>query len=258
MKVTLITGGASGLGKELANLYGKDNNNLLIVDINEENLEKVSEDLIKLYPNIKVFTFKADLSKVEDMKKVYEFTKENDFFVNNLLNCAGFGDCTDFKDMDIDKQLKMTEVNCNAPLYFSRVFLDNMLKNNEGHIINVSSIAGLYPGPYMLTYHCTKSFVYNFSLALSFELRKTNVKVLTLCPGPFNSNFVSKAHNDYTFKLKKPLEAKDVALIAKKQSLKGKNLYIIGAGNRIQYFFSRFAPHNFILKTSAKTLKKDI
>ena len=41
----------------------------------------------------------------------------------------------------------MTEVNCNAPLYFSRVFLDNMLKNNEGHIINVSSIAGLYPGP---------------------------------------------------------------------------------------------------------------
>ena len=40
--------------------------------------------------------------------------------------------------------------------------------------------------------------------------------------------------------------------------IKGKNLYIIGAGNRIQYFFSRFAPHNFILKTSAKTLKKDI
>ena len=76
MKITLITGGASGLGKELANLYGKDGNNLLIVDINEDNLKKVSEDLKKTYPNINVFTFKADLSKVDDMRKG-EFSDED-------------------------------------------------------------------------------------------------------------------------------------------------------------------------------------
>ena len=132
-----------------------------------------------------------------------------------------------------------------------------MIKNNEGHIINVSSIAGLYPGPYMCTYHCCKSFVYSFSSALSYELRKTNIKVLTLCPGPFNSKFVDKAHNGYTFKLKKPLEAADVARIAYKKSQKGKDLYIIGFNNRVQYFFSRFVPHSFVLKTSAKTIKKD-
>lgn len=63
----------------------------------------------------------------------------------------------------------------------------------------------------MCTYHCCKSFVYSFSEALSYELRKTDIKVLTLCPGPFNSKFVDKAHNGYTFKLKKPLDAVDVA-----------------------------------------------
>ena len=109
----------------------------------------------------------------------------------------------------------------------------------------------------MCTYHCCKSFVYSFSEALSYELRKTNIKVLTLCPGPFNSKFVDKAHNGYTFKLKKPLDAVDVAKIAYKKSQKGKDLYIIGFNNRVQYFFSRFVPHSFILKTSAKTIKKD-
>ena len=178
-------------------------------------------------------------------------------FINNLVNCAGFGDCKDFKDMDLDLQLKMVEVDCSAVLAFCRLFVDDMIKNNEGHIINVSSIAGLYPGPYMCTYHCCKSFVYSFSEALSYELRKTNIKVLTLCPGPFNSKFVDKAHNGYTFKLKKPLDAVDVAKIAYKKSQKGKDLYIIGLNNRVQYFFSRFVPHSFILKTSAKTIKKD-
>lgn len=258
MKIAMITGAASGLGKELARIYGEKGNHLFLVDMNQDNLAQVKEEFSSLFPSIQIFTFVADLSSKEGMKSVYTYARENGFFVNYLVNCAGFGDCTDFKDMDIDKQLAMTEVDCNAVLYFSRVFLDDMLANNEGHIINVSSIAGLYPGPYMCTYHCCKSFVFNFSQAISFELRKTKIKVLTLCPGPFNSRFVDRAHNGYTFKVKKPLEARDVAQIAYKQSMKGKNLHIIGFGNRLQYFFSRFVSHNFILKTSAKTIKKDI
>ena len=61
--------------------------------------------------------------------------------------------------MDIDKQMQMTEVNCNAVLYLTKVFLNNMLLNNEGHIINVCSIAAFMPAPYMCTYHATKAFV---------------------------------------------------------------------------------------------------
>ena len=159
--------------------------------------------------------------------------------------------------MDINIQLKMTEVNCNAPLYFMRVFLDDMIKYNEGHIINVASIAGLYPGPYMSTYHATKAYLISLSDAICYEVRKTNIKILTLCPGPFNSGFVAKAHNDYTFKKIKPIDANKVAEIAYLKSKKGKKFYIIGAKNRLTYFASRFVSRKMLVSSSAKLLAKN-
>ena len=158
--------------------------------------------------------------------------------------------------MDIDKQLSMTNVDCNALLYFTRVFLDNMLKNNEGHIINISSIAGFLPGPFMCTYHACKGFVLLLGEAISYELRKTNVKLLTLCPGPFNSKFVEKAHNDYTFSKIKPVSSDFVAEYGYKKSLKGKNLAIVGFKNKLTILASKFAPRSLVTSSSAKTMKE--
>lgn len=256
MKITLITGASSGLGKEFAKLYAQDNNNLLLVATNVEKLNEVKSEIEKEY-NVHCDILKADLSDKEELKKVYNYTLEKQYFVNNLVNNAGFGDRCDFKDMDIDKQMKMTDLNCNAVLYFTRVFLDNMLKYNEGHIINVASIAGFLPGPYMCTYHATKGYVVLLGEAISHELRKTNVNLLTLCPGPFISNFVKLAHNDYTFQKIKPISAEAVAKYGYKQSLKGKALAIVGFKNKLTIFASKIAPRKFVTKTSAKTMKKE-
>ena len=103
MKITLITGAASGLGLEFAKLYAKDNNNLLLVDINEEKLNNAKKELSNY--NVIVDSIVADLTKKEELVKVYNYTKEKDYFVSNLVNSAGFGDRTDFIDMDIDKQM---------------------------------------------------------------------------------------------------------------------------------------------------------
>ena len=256
MKISFITGAANGLGKEFAVLYGKDHNNLLLVDIDEVALASVKEELGNMYPDIYIDTIVADLAKEEELKRVYAYTVEKGYFVNNLVNAAGFGDRCDFKDMDIDKQLKMTYVDCNAVLYFTKVFLDEMLKQDEGHIINVASIAAFMPAPYMCTYHACKSYVLLLGEAISYEIRKTNVKLLTLCPGPFLSKFVELAHNDYTFKKIKPIKASQVAEFGYKKSLKGKSLAIVGFKNRLTIFASRFAPRSFVTATSAKTMKK--
>lgn len=257
MKITLITGAANGLGKEFAKLYAKDNNNLLLVDIEEKELNIVKTELKESFPNIEVDTIMADLSSKDELKKVFEYSKSKDYFVNNLVNCAGFGDRTDFKDMNIEKQLKMTDVDCNALLYFTRVYLDDMLKYDEGHIINISSIAGFLPGPYMCTYHACKGFVLLLGEAISYELRKTNVKLLTLCPGPFKSKFVEKAHNDYTFSKIKPVTAAKVAAFGYKKSLKGKKLAIVGFKNKFTIFITRFFPRSIVTASSAKTMKKN-
>ena len=255
MKTTLITGAASGLGKEFAKLYAQDGNNLVLVDLDSEGLKKVKRDLLTIY-NIKCDIITADLSEKEELKKVFEYTKSEGYFVNNLVNCAGFGDRCDFKEMDIDKQLKMTDVDCNALLYFTRVYLDDMLKNDEGHIINVSSIAGFLPGPFMCTYHACKGFVLLLGESISYELKGTNVHLLTLCPGPFKSNFVAKAHNHYTFTKIKPVDASYVAKFGYKKSLKGKTLAVVGFKNRLTIFATRFAPRSFVTASSAKTIKK--
>lgn len=257
MKTTLITGAASGLGKEFAKLYAKDNNNLLLVDIDENELKKVQSELKKEFSNIEIDIMVADLSSKDELRKVFEYSQSKKYFVNNLVNCAGFGDRTDFKDMDVEKQLKMTDVDCNALLYFTRVYLDDMLKNDEGHIINISSIAGFLPGPYMCTYHACKAFVLLLGEAISYEIRKTNVKLLTLCPGPFKSKFVEKAHNDYTFSKIKPVTAAKVAEFGYRKSLKGKKLAIVGFKNKLTIFITRFFPRSIVTASSAKTMKKN-
>lgn len=257
MKTTLITGAASGLGAEFAKIYAKENNNLILVDVNLDGLDSIKKEIEQINQNVVIDLINADLSKKEELKKVYEYTKEKQYFVNNLVNSAGFGDRCDFKDMDIEKQLTMTDVDCNAVLYFTKVFLDEMLKQNEGHIINVSSIAGFIPGPYMCTYHACKSFVLLLGEAISYEIRKTKVKLLTICPGPFLSNFVKLAHNDYTFKKIKPVTAKKVAEFGYKKSLKGKRLAIVGFKNKLTVFAAKIAPRSLVTSSSAKTMKKE-
>lgn len=256
MNITLITGAANGLGKSFAKLYAKDNNNLLLVDIDNDNLLLAKKEINEQYPNVFIDTLVADLNQVSELKKVYNYTLEKEYFVNNLVNSAGFGDRCDFKDMDIDKQMAMTNVDCNALLYFTKVFLDKMLEKNEGHIINVASIAGFLPGPYMCTYHACKGYVLLLGEAISHEIRKTNVKLLTLCPGPFLSKFVEKAHNDYTFSKIKPVSSDTVAEYGYKKSLKGKSLAIVGFKNKLTILASKFAPRALVTSSSAKTMKK--
>jgi len=257
MKTTLITGATSGLGLELAHIYAQNKNNILLVARNEEKLKSIKMELSKKYNDVVIDYYVADLEQKDELKKVYNYTLEKDYFVNNLVNNAGFGDRCDFIDMDIDKQMAMTDLNCNAVLYFTKVFLDKMIQNNEGHIINVASIAGFMPGPFMCTYHATKAYMLLLGEAISYEIRKTNVKLLTLCPGPFLSEFVKKAHNDYTFEKIKPISAEKVAKFAYKKSLKGKRVAIVGFKNKLTVFACRFFPRKFVTFVSAKNMKQE-
>ena len=255
MRVTLITGATGGLGKAFAKIYAKNSNNLLLVGTNDEKLTTLKDELENSF-NVTVDFISADFADKTQLKKVYEYAKNKEYFVNNLVNCAGFGDRTDFIDMDVDLQLKMIDVNCNALLYFCRVFITDMVKNNEGHIINACSLAAFVPGPYMCTYHASKAFVLNLTESIAHEIRKTKVKILALCPGPFISGFVEKAKNDWTFKKIKPVSADKIALFGYKKSIKGKRIAIPGFTNKLTAFAPRFFTRKFVAKVSAGTLKK--
>ncbi len=255
MKYTLITGATGGLGKAFSELYAKDKNNLILVSTKKDKLEELKSEITSKY-GVEVEIFTADLSKDDERRAVYEFAKEKGF-VNNLVNNAGFGDQHAFKDMDIDLQLKMVEVNCQAVLYFTRMFLTDMLSNNEGHIINVGSISSFVPGPYLSTYHASKSFVLNLGESVAHEIRKTKVRLLTLCPGPFVSGFVGRAGNIRVFQKMKPISAMSVAEYGYKKSKKGKRIAVVGLKNKITVFLPRFVSRKFTAKASCFNIQKN-
>lgn len=257
MKITLITGATGGLGKELAKLYAQDNNNLLLSGTNESKLSLLKEELSALYPNITIDVVQSNLTQKEGWEKVVAYAKEKEYTVNNLVNNAGFGDQSDFKDMAIQKQIDMINVNCSALTFFTNAYLPSMLENNEGRILNVGSIASFVPGPYMSTYHATKAYVLSLGEAIAYEIRKSKVRITTLCPGPFDSGFVDRAGNHYTFSKIKPVPAEKVAKIGYKASKKGKTFVVAGFKNKVTVFLPRFVTRKFAAAVTGKLGKKN-
>ncbi len=257
MKITLITGATGGLGKAFAKLYAKDGNNLLLSGTNTDKLAAMQAELQGEFPEVTVDIYQANLTDRSALKALYAYTQEKGYFVNNLVNNAGFGDCNAFAEMDVDTQMNMLDVNCAALLYFTRMFLTDMLKNDEGHIINVSSMAAFMPSPYMSTYHASKAYVLYLGEAIAHEIRKTKVRILTLCPGPFDSGFVGTAGNTLTFEKIKPISAEKVAAYGYKKSQKGKRVAVVGFGNKITTFLPRLFSRKFVTTIAASTTKKE-
>ena len=255
MNYTLITGATGGLGKAFAEIYAQNNNNLILVATNDDKLIQLKNSLEQKY-KVNIEYISADLSVQSEREKVYAFAKEKGF-VDNLVNNAGFGDQKAFADMDIEFQLKMIQVNCSAVTYFTRVFLTDMLEKKQGHIINTGSISSFVPGPYFSTYHATKSYVLNLGESIAHEIRKTKVKILTLCPGPFVSGFVAKAGNDRVFEKIKPIPAEKVAKYGYKMSQKGKRIAVVGFKNKLTVFAPRFFSRKFVTAQSSNTIQKN-
>ena len=255
-KFTLITGASSGLGKELAKLYAKDKNNLLLVARNLDSLNKLKEEVDSLY-KVEVDVLSKDLSNLNEVKEIKDYVLKKGYFINNLVNNAGFGDTKDFVDMDIDFNIKLNEVNINALMYLTHFFLKDMLKNDEGHIINVASVAGFLPSPHMSTYHASKAYIIYLTEAISEEIKKSKVKVLAVCPGPFESNFVNVAHNYKTFETIKPMTTEYVAKKTYKVSLKGKKVvYVLPFKSKLLSIAPRFFTRKFVNYVAGKTLEE--
>ena len=118
MDFTLITGASSGLGYNLAKLYSNDNCNLLLVARNLDKLNKIKEELNK--PNIIIDTYKCDVSNESELENLISYINEKDYFIERLVNNAGFGDQKKLLDMDLDFQMEMIRTNSIAPFYLMK------------------------------------------------------------------------------------------------------------------------------------------
>ena len=188
--VALVTGASSGIGRDIARELAKRKYNIIAVARNEEALNKLKKELEEMY-KINVDIKAMDLADTYRCRNLYEDVKEKYGTIDVLVNDAGFGTCGNFIDTDLNKELSMIDTNITALHILNKLFLQDMVKADKGHILNVASIAGFMPGPLMATYYSTKAYVVRLTQSIRQELFMihSKVKISALCPGPVKTNF---------------------------------------------------------------------
>lgn len=188
--IALVTGASSGIGRDIALELAKRKYDIIAVARNEDALRKLKKEAEETY-KVKVDVRPMDLTNRDGCIKLHDSVKEKYGAIDVLINDAGFGTCGNFTETDLNKEIKMIDTNITALHILTKLFLQDMVEVNKGHILNVASIAGFMPGPLMATYYSTKAYVVRLTQSIRQELfmQHSKVKISALCPGPVNTNF---------------------------------------------------------------------
>lgn len=254
MEKILITGASSGIGRELAKILAKDMKKIFLLARSIEKLKELKEELENIYPNLECESLKFDLSDIEYMDNIVEKCD-----VDTVINCAGFGRLDKFLNISLDEEIKTINVNYVAPIILTRKYIDKFLKEDKGLIVNICSTAALYYHPYMNIYSSTKAGLLHYSLGIDEELKsmKSNVRVLSICPGPTETNFFNKnIQKKFGSSQKLMMSAQDVAKEIIKSIDKKKTFSIIGFRNKISMFLLDILPISMQLKLLSIILGK--
>ena len=185
----LITGASSGLGAEFARQIAPNTKELILVARRLEKLELLKKSLLSDFPELIVHCDATDLNNEEQTNSLISKIEKETYRPDMLINCAGMGDLGSFKYSEWPKLHAMMHLNVIALTRLTWAVIPSMKKHQKGYIIQVSSLAGTLPIPDFSVYAATKAYVTSFTEALRMELKKENINVTALCPGPVHTEF---------------------------------------------------------------------
>jgi len=248
MPFALITGGSKGIGKSIAEILAGRGYDLLLVARSADALEKVSTEIHSASKR-NCHWFAIDLAKERAAEAVLEWVIENQFEVSILINNAGYGLSGSFENYSAEEHAEMLDLNIITLTKLTRLFLPLLLKQRAGYILNIGSTASYQAVPMLSTYAASKAYVLSFSRGLYQELKKTNVSVTCVCPGPTDTNFVNRAHIGP--KGRKAAERfnmspQNVAMISVECLFRKKPEVITGIMNKFSAFFAWLLPKGIV------------
>jgi uncharacterized oxidoreductase len=185
----LITGGASGIGRALAERFLKENNEVVVCGRREDVLQEFSRQ----YPG--VITKKCDLEIAAERENLFSWVSEAHPDLNVLVNNAGIQNWMSVTDADFFQRAKQEiSINVEAPLHLTSLFLQHPALQT---IVNVTSGLSFVPLTKAPVYSATKAFFHSFTLSLRYLLQARNVEVIELIPPALNTDLGGKGLHDF-------------------------------------------------------------
>jgi short-subunit dehydrogenase len=246
-KYVLITGGSTGIGFELAKLFAQDQYNLILVARDQQELDRAAQELKQ--NNNDVITISKDLFNREEVFSLCEEIEGMGLQVDVLVNDAGQGVYGLFKDNDIERELKIIDLNIGALTILTKHFLKGMISRNEGKILNLASIASVTPGPWQAVYHGTKAYVLSITEAIREEVKETGITVTALLPGATDTDFFNKAGMQDAKIVQDKSSLSDPAGVAKDgydALMAGDDKVISGFKNKVMVEMSHITPDTMV------------
>ena len=251
-KWALITGATSGIGLEFSKILA-ENYHLILVGRDELKLNELKKDLLTKR-DVQIQIICSDLSDIKAAESIFKECQNRSLEVDVLINNAGVGVFGEHVDLVDDKIIDMLNINLVSLTLLCKYFASQMKQRRSGFILNVASLGAYQPVPWIASYAASKSYVLNFSEALSMELEEFNVFVTCLSPGPTHTQFFKSAGigdpNTGFYDLKARMSPTVVAQIGLKALFKKRISVVPGMKNKILANLSRFAPRFLVAKIS--------
>lgn len=245
----LITGASSGIGLELAKSFARRGNNLVLIARREAVLEALKLE-IESRNKIRVLIYPIDLTKVAQVDYVVNDLAAKNIKIHTLVNNAGVGGHGLFYEKSTLSQLNIIDLNIRALTEITHKLIPQLIESRGGRILNISSTAGMLPGPLQAVYYASKAYVLSFSQALSEELKAYNITVTAFCPGATDTSFAKSSGLSKTKLFQgKLLRANSVARLAMKALDRGR---LVATTNPFQMFMLRYLVPYFPLKSTLK------
>jgi len=230
----VITGASSGMGSEFARRLAANGLNVVLVARREDRLRQLARELEQRYA-IQARVVMVDLSREDFLVPIRQATA--DIEVGLLVNNAGFATSGDLLDNDLDTELRMFHVNARAPFILTHHFGRLMRKERKGGILFVSSTVAFSGVPGWSHYAATKAFDLTLSDGIAHELRRDGVSVLTVIPGPTQTEFWQVTGGTPLLALT-PQQVVQAAL----KNLGKRSTTVVGWLNKVIVFSTRLAP----------------
>ncbi len=216
-KIALITGATSGIGYDTALILAENNFNLILTGRRIDRLNYLKHEIELKYKN-KVLILNFDIQKKEETDQALDSIELEWQSIDVLVNNAGLAAGLDpIYSAQIDDWEAMIDTNIKGLLYVTRKVTNWMIERKQGHIINLSSIAGKEPYPNGSVYCGTKSAVSTISRAMRIDLLQYGIKVSSIAPGAVDTEFSTVRFHGDKERAKKvyngfvPLTGKDIA-----------------------------------------------